>query len=281
MSEKYADRIDLPDEIARHFASGQEAERLECGPGRLERARTQELLQRYLPPSPADVLDVGGGTGVYAFWLAERGYRVRLVDPVPGHIEAAQRASAASDYPLTGASVGDARRLDAPDSSVDAALLFGPLYHLTEREDRHAALTEALRVLRPGGRVFVVGISRFASALDGLFSGYLDDPAFAEIVARDLRDGQHRNPDDHPEYFTTAFFHLPGGLREELEAAGFTWERTLGIEGPGWLLADLDERWNDAGRRACLLDTVRALEERPELSGLSAHLMAVGRKRGA
>jgi methylase of polypeptide subunit release factors len=51
---------------------------------RLELLRTRELLQRQLPSSPAVVLDVGGGTGVHAAWLAGRGYRVHLVDLVPG-----------------------------------------------------------------------------------------------------------------------------------------------------------------------------------------------------
>jgi hypothetical protein len=47
---------------------------------RLELLRTRELLQRQLPSPPAVVLDVGGGTGVRAAWLAGRGYRVHLVD---------------------------------------------------------------------------------------------------------------------------------------------------------------------------------------------------------
>jgi hypothetical protein len=42
---------------------------------RLELLRTRELLQRQLPSPPAVVLDVGGGTGVRAAWLAGRGYR--------------------------------------------------------------------------------------------------------------------------------------------------------------------------------------------------------------
>jgi 2-polyprenyl-3-methyl-5-hydroxy-6-metoxy-1,4-benzoquinol methylase len=44
---------------------------------------------RYLPPSPADVLDVGGGPGVYASRLAHAGYRVNLIDLLPLHVEQA------------------------------------------------------------------------------------------------------------------------------------------------------------------------------------------------
>ncbi len=57
-----------------------EARRLEQADSQIEKLRTQELLHRYLPPPPGLILDIGGGAGVYAFWLAERGYQVHLVD---------------------------------------------------------------------------------------------------------------------------------------------------------------------------------------------------------
>ena len=82
------------------------------------------------------------------------------------------------------ATLGDARKLAFPDRSADAVLLLGPLYHLTERADRLAALREARRVLRPGGVVFAAAISRFASLLDGLARDLLDDPDFRPIRDR-------------------------------------------------------------------------------------------------
>src|SRR5207244_1686768 len=73
----------LDPEILRYYAAGPESERLRQGAFQLERARTEELLLRHLPPPHARVLDVGGGSGPYACWLAERGYEVTLLDPVP------------------------------------------------------------------------------------------------------------------------------------------------------------------------------------------------------
>jgi ubiquinone/menaquinone biosynthesis C-methylase UbiE len=120
--------------------------------GKLELLRTQKLLLRHLPPPPAVVLDVGGGPGIYACWLARRGYAVHLIDPLKLHVDQALEASQAQpDAPLTSARVGEARRLDFEEASAEAVLLMGPPYHLTERAERTAALGEARRVLHSAG----------------------------------------------------------------------------------------------------------------------------------
>jgi ubiquinone/menaquinone biosynthesis C-methylase UbiE len=102
------------------------------------------------------VLDVGGATGQYATWLAARGYTVHLVDPVPLHLDHGRARSTAQPHaPLASVSAGDARRLEWSAEQVDAVLLLGALYHLTERSDRIRALTEAPRVLRSNGVVHI------------------------------------------------------------------------------------------------------------------------------
>jgi ubiquinone/menaquinone biosynthesis C-methylase UbiE len=279
MSKGETPKEAVPPEMIAHYQTADEAGRLSSGVHQLELARTQEILERYLPPPPAVVLDVGGGPGLYACWLAKQGYEVHLVDAVPFHVEQARRASDQQpDHPIASLATGDARALGRPDDSVEVVLLMGPLYHLTERSDRVAALREANRVLKPRGSLFAVAISRFASLLDGLVRGLIDDPGFAPIMARDLVDGQHRNPTDNPAYFTTAFFHLPEELEGEIRDAGLRLETTLSIEGPGWLLQDFEERWRDADRRKRLLEAVRATEAAPSLLGMGAHMLAVARK---
>lgn len=267
------------DEIEAYYARGLERDRLSDGPGALEFLRTQVLLERHLPMAPAVVVDVGGGPGRYAVWLAERGYRVHLVDPIPLHVEQARVAMGVRPgQALASAEVGDARALQLPDASADAVLLLGPLYHLPERADRLQALGEARRVCRTRGVIIAAAISRFASTLDGLRGGYLEDPAFAAVAAGDRRDGRHFNPTGHPAYFTTAFFHRPDELTAECAAAGLAHVATLAVEGPGWLLSDLDARLADERRRAVLLKALDALEAEPTLLGVSAHLLVVARR---
>ena len=265
--------------VVDYYTDADEASRLRVGWFQLEQARTQELLLRYLPSAPATVVDAGGGAGVHACWLAQRGYQVHLLDPVPKHVEQARAASARqAGSSLASAEIGDARRLPFADQSADAVLLLGPLYHLVEREERLACLCEANRVVRSGGLVFGAGISHFASLFDSLTHGFFDDPGFAPIVARDLEDGQHRNPTTNPLYFTDAFMHRPGELSREFLAAGFQVEAVLAIEGPGWLARDFDRLWNDAVQRERLLAAARKVEREPSVLGSTAHIMAIGRK---
>lgn len=258
-------------DIVDHYERVPEDTRLESGWGLLERARTQELILRHLPPPPATVLDAGGATGVYSEWLGSLGYQAHLVDPVPGHVEKAREASKR----IASAEVGDARQLAQADHSMDAVLLLGPLYHLTERADRLAALAEARRVLRPCGVLFAAAICRFASLLDSLVRGFIDGPRFGPILRQDLIDGQHRNTTGEPAYFTTAFFHHPEELRIEISEAGFSLIDLAAIEGPGWLAKDFEDRWADPARREQLLAAVRAVEREPALFGVSLHLLAI------
>jgi ubiquinone/menaquinone biosynthesis C-methylase UbiE len=270
----------LRSEAAGHYASGYEATRLfGSAQGELERMRSQEIIARHLPPAPARILDVGGAGGVYSLWLLDRGYEVGLIDALALHVEMAQRAfEKHARKGSAAASVGDARELHEPDASVHGVLLMGPLYHLVERADRVQALREANRVLCSGGVVFAAAVSRYASHLDGLSRDYVDDPVFCGILAGDLATGRHENPANHPDYFTTAYFHRPDELSDEIREAGFSLEGLAGVEGPAWLLPNLAERLSNAAKRDQLLGLLRRVESEPALMGVSAHLLAVGRK---
>jgi SAM-dependent methyltransferase len=267
---------EISPETMQMYSEGGEATRLSSGHNQLEHLRVQELLLRFLPPAPARVIDVGGGPGTHALWLAQHGYVVDLLDIVPLHVEQARAASELqAEMPLGSVTVGDARALPFATDSADAVLLFGPLYHLTEREDRLKALIEARRVLKEDGVVLTMSVNRFASTFDGLFGGLYADPEFLVMADRDLVDGQHRPPPGKP-YFTTTFFHHPFELRDELLETGFEVQALLGVEGPGWTIGDFDDAWADPERRGWLLHVAQRLEGESTLLGASAHVMAVG-----
>lgn len=265
-------------EIAAYYSQTPEDGRLEQGPFLLEAFRTRELIERHIPAPSATVLDIGGGAGAYALWLAEDGYSVHLIDPIPRHVAEAERRSNAAAQPLASTTIGDARNLPYPNAKADVVLMLGPLYHLTGVQDRADALKEAARVLQPGGWLFAAAISYCASSLDGLARDLFSDPQFVEIADRDLREGQHRNSSGRLDYFTTAYFHRPEDLRKEVVDAGLELVGLFGIEGPGWILSDVAERLADDRRREHLLRVARMLEAEPSMLAASAHMLAVARK---
>lgn len=279
MNDEQRSRPNIEDEITGYYEKGGEIDRLTQGIGLLELARSKEIIGRYLPGGPAIVVDVGGGPGTYACWLAKAGYEVHLVDPIPFHVQTAEQTSNSQpDSPLSSITLGDARSLEFPNNFADIVLLFGPLYHLTTKEDRIVALREVHRILRPDGRLLAVAISRFATLNVGLQRDWLADPDFFRALKEEVASGQHRTPKNWPDLFTTAYFHLPIELQNEVVEAGLSLETILAVEGPGWISPNFGGQWQDLERRKNILSAIRWIEEETSLLGFSPHIIAVARK---
>ena len=269
-----------------------EADRLTGSPhGQAEFLRTQELLRRLLPGPPAIILDVGGGPGIYARWLAADGYAVHLIDLVPGHARAARAARPAATAHVAAraartaqgartargaatlsASVGDARRLPAGGGTADAVLMLGPLYHLTERADRVTALREAARAARPGGMVIAAAISRNAALMDMTQQGRITAATLPGLL-----DAYATGINDPGTGFTTAYFHRPEELAAEFSAAGLPGPQVFGIEGPLWPLLDAVGVQASDPLFINAMTCARTFETDPAIIGASSHLLAAVR----
>jgi SAM-dependent methyltransferase len=237
--------------VAFYADRGEEDDRLSVSAlGQLEFTRTRELIQRFLPQQPAAVLDVGGGTGVYSAWLAELGYEVHLVEPVPLHAgQAENRARAGRRFTV---SLGHAGALPVANATQDMVLMLGPLYHLPDAGDRAQAWDDSRRVLRSNGVVVAVGINPHAGLLDCLRREFADT-GFGRV----------------------GYFHASGELVAEAMAAGLTVVGVFGVEGPGCLVTDLDARWRDGAQRELILNAARVVEAEPSLLGSSHHTLVV------
>jgi ubiquinone/menaquinone biosynthesis C-methylase UbiE len=247
---------------------------------RLERHRTEfavtlRLLEDYLPPAPAEVLDVGGGPGRYAIELARKGYAVTLADLSAGCLALADEKAREAGVELAGRLQADATNLEAfGDGAFDAVLLMGPLYHVPEERGRRAAVAESFRVLRPGGVVFAAFITRTAV----LRWSALERPDWL------LRHGEELMETGVPADTLVAgsfpgYFADPQEVRPLMAREGFTELALVGCEGAvaqiedrvNELTGELWEKWVDVNYR---------VGHQRAMLGAADHLLYVGRKPG-
>jgi SAM-dependent methyltransferase len=157
-------------------------------------------------PAGAKVLDVGCGTGNYLVRFRDMGLDAHGIEPAPGMIEAAKRLDPTLDIQR-----GTATSLPFPDATFDFVLAI-EVFRYLHLEDTRAGLREMFRVLRPGGKLFVTMVNRYA--LDGF---YLFQRARQRIKGREF---DNTNP--HCEFFT------PAELVREMKAAGASEVETVG-----------------------------------------------------
>ena len=274
-----------------YYDAGEEFNRLRIGIGRIEFERTKEILLETLPKAPAVIYDVGGAYGEYAWWLTSLGYKVHLFDLSEKNIEMSDLLKDEYEgFELAGKEACDARSVPREDESCDAVLFMGPLYHITDHDERIKAIRECYRLLKKGGKLYTASLTPFSCLLHNITvyapfaeenkNTWIEDPGFLNMIERELDDGCHINP-DRTVYsgIGSAHFHSAKTLREELAEGGFDETDVHGIMGGAWLVHDLDAVWENETSRKALMNTVRLLDGHEEILGLSGHLLGISVKK--
>ncbi len=272
------------------YNAGIERNRLRTGIGLIEFERTKEILLDKLPKPPAVIYDIGGAYGEYSWLLSSLGYEVHLFDLSETNIKMSEEL--ADEYPdtaLKSAMVCDARTIPRPDKSADAVLLMGPLYSITEYEERILAIKESCRLLKDDGILFSAALTPYSVLVSRLAVYHeddtrkrkeLDDPAVLSMIERALADGFYINPEPKiAGRLGSSHLHTAQKLREELSCGGFDTPAVHGVMGGAWLAPNLNELLENEETKKVLLKTVRMLDTHEEIIGLSGHLLAVSRKK--
>ena len=150
--------------IEKHYNKHPEDLRLLRRHGIVEFETTMHHLRRFLKPG-MQLLDIGAGTGRYTSALMAEGYDVKAVELVKRNIQVFLDREPTADVVQ-----GDARNMPfIPTASADVTLLLGPLYHLIGDEEKLKALTEAKRVTKTDGLIFVAYLMNEYSILSYCF----------------------------------------------------------------------------------------------------------------
>jgi len=243
----------------------------------IEYIRTKDIIGRYLPSIPVKIADLCGASGHYAYWLAELGHEVHLMDLSPKHIKQAKQNQKIYKNKLKTIKIGDARNVNYKNNSFDIVLLMGALYHLQSKDDRILCLTEVNRILKKGGIAILAYISRFAAFIDMFKSEKIKELSYQKSVEKSLYTGNINNPDKKPGGFTTAYLHTISEIREELLQTNFNDIIIYGVEGFSRLI-DEEKYIKDKNYLKILLHNIRLIEQDPEVIGLSDHKIAVCKK---
>jgi SAM-dependent methyltransferase len=239
---------------------------------RTEFALTLRALGEFLPPAPVQILDVGGGPGRYSIELARRGYNVTLVDLSQNNLEFAKEKAQESGVEILDHVHGDVLALEKlPLGAYDAALLFGPLYHLLDESDRRKAVQQVLNVLKPNGRLFAAFITRFAPIRDAA-KNYPDlayqNPDYAWQL---LETGVH----DSGQGFTDAYFAHLHEIIPFMESLELRTLHLIGVEG---IVAGVEEKVNELTGEdwGYWVEFNYHIGQDPAAHGCSDHLLYIG-----
>lgn len=154
--------------------------------------RRHTVIVDALAPQPGDrLLDVGCGLGQILHLGASRGAVVYGIDSSPAMVERARRK-----VPQATLEIGPAEAIPFPDDSFDLVTAVATFHHWADRE---RGLGEAVRVLAPGGRLFIVekdlaegGDHGLSPSDAALLAARLGELGFEDVAVAELNDRRHQ-----------------------------------------------------------------------------------------
>lgn len=231
---------------------------------RVEFLTTVRYIERYLKEGDR-ILDIGAGAGEYSFYFARKGYDVSALELADANIAAFRKKLTPEDrIDLVQGNALDLSRY--ADKSFDIVLLFGPLYHLKQNSDKQRCIREAKRVCKDDGKIFFAFIANDLVFLTEL-----------EYNAHYFSNGDY----DKETFKLNDFpfvFHTVEDARKLLADGGVTVLHEVASDGASELMAARINEMNDEDY-AQYLRYHFYLCEKPEMLGMTNHLLFVGEKK--
>lgn len=230
---------------------------------RVEFLTTTRYIEKYLTTS-AKILDIGAGAGEYSIYFARKGYEVSAIELSDNNIKAFRKKLTPEDHiDLVQGNALDLSRY--ADNSFDIVLLFGPLYHLKNKEDQRKCIAEAKRVCKPEGKIFFAFISNDMIIL----TEFSYNPEY--FIKGDYNKETFRL-DDFP-----FVFHTVDACRELLAEEQVKVIHEVASDGASELLQDQINAMDEESYAQYLRYHFYICEKK-EFLGMSNHLLFVGEK---
>lgn len=254
-----------------YYETHDEDVRLLSRTGQIEFLTTMRYIEKYLRPGMR-ILEIGAATGRYSHTLARMGYQVDALELLEHNINIFnQNTQPGENITIT---QGNATDLSAfPSDTYDMTLLLGPMYHLFTVDEQHRALSEALRVTKPGGLLYTAYCNNEATIYQFcLTRGGMMDPHFFPLIDKETFKCSS-NPEDRfvlhrPEEINALMADLPADRLH-----------FLGTDMMTHYIPNAIEQMSDEVYKYYLKYHF-LICERPDMVGITNHYLDICRKQG-
>lgn len=248
--------------IEKHYNKHPEDLRLLRRHGIVEFDTTMHHLHRFLKKGDF-ILDIGAGTGRYTSALMAEGYSVKAVELVKRNIDVFLKREPTADVMQ-----GDARNMPAiGDDTADVTLLLGPLYHLIGDEEKLKVLSEAKRITKPGGLIFVAYLMNEYSILSYCF----DEDRIGRLIAEGVVDKDYHIQTQEGELYDYIRLDDINRLNDK---AGLERVTIFSPDGAADYMRTRLNRMSDETFQH-FIEYQKCISERPELIGAGSHTVDV------
>ena len=285
------------EKIKNYYSKFDEKNRLQNdNSGKLEFLMTMGILEKNLPhpaKMPAadgasaksdgeiSILDLGGGAGAYSFPLAKKGYKVTLADLSETLLSQAKKQKEEDKVQnLVSCDQVNATDLSCyKDNSFDVVLLFGPLYHLTEKDEREKCVGEIRRVLKPGGKVFASFIPYLSGSI-ALVQRFCWCPDQVDINTLEecFDSGKFKNLSDNG--FQEGYYPASEEIENLFAANGFEKQQLRSIRGFGYEKEDVIFKFKNKSVFSKILELIDSTAADKSIIEMCGHAMYIGVKNG-
>ena len=249
--------------------------------GKLEFELTLPIITSHISQK-AEILDLGGGPGRYTIELAKLGHILHLADLSQGLLDVAKQKI--DEFGIGNVkSINQVNAIDLSvyaDSSFDAVLLMGPLYHLTREVERFACIQEVKRVLKPSGLVFAAFIPHLSGA-SGVVERMCNSPEKVNIetLKRVFQHGIYNNLVDWG--WQEAYFPTSDEVVSLFSSNGFSKVLLRSVRGWGVTMEEKLYKLKDESpdKYKTVIDLINQTATDPSIIEMCSHAIYIGRKQ--
>ena len=232
-----------------------------------EYLNTMKYIEKYISPG-AKIIEIGAGTGRYSIALAEKGYDITAVELVPHNIEIMKKK--VKSHHNIKIFEGNACDLSAFKSdNYDIVLLLGPMYHLFTDEDKHRALSEAIRIAKTNGIIYASECNNDTSMYKFFYTNRV-----LKYLEKGLIKEDYHTVSSPEEIFE---LYRKSDIDELMKKHNVTRLHFVGVDMLSYLYDDTFDNLSDREFEE-YMKFLSNLCEREDCVGLSIHMLDVFRK---